>query len=263
MSKLSNYEDKDLLALADADIGAELRARGYEYGWYKKIEYVGHIYIFVNADFPNLVKIGYSNDVETRLKQLSQSTGVPSPYHCYAVYSVKKSLKDLNLHKLIDTLNPALKHTQNKEFFEMTKEQAYDILAAIAEINGDMDRLVLNPFKDEFFIKNKEPDPTPGPKPPVQKPDRAQRLSFQMLGIPVGSVLVYRNDHSITAKTCDMQTTVMYQGQQYKLSALVRHLKNGGSWQGGEYFDYNGRKLTDIRKEIERRKEENDHGGQQ
>ena len=260
MSKLSNYEDKDLLALADADIGAELRARGYEYGWYKKIEYVGHIYIFVNADFPNLVKIGYSNDVETRLKQLSQSTGVPSPYHCYAVYSVKKSLKDLNLHKLIDTLNPALKHTQNKEFFEMTKEQAYNILAAIAEINGDMDRLVLNPFKDSFFEPGGyKPHP---PEPPKPKEQQA-RLTFAVLNIPVGSVLVYRNDPSITATTCDDRSTVCYNGQKYSLSGLVRHLKNGGSWQGGEYFDYNGRKLTDIRKEIERRKEENDHGGQQ
>ena len=249
MSKLSNYEDKDLLALAEADIGAELRARGYEYGWYKKIEYVGYIYIFVNQDFPSLVKIGYAKDVAARMKQLSQSTGVPSPYHCYAVYSVKKSLKDLNLHKLIDTLNPALKHTQNKEFFEMTKEQAYDILAAIAEINGDRDRLVLDPFTDEFFKY-----PPPGP---------TDRLTFAALNIPVGSVLVYRHDNSVTATTCDDRSTVCYNGQKYSLSGLVRHLKNGGSWQGGEYFLYNGRKLTDIRKEIEREKEENDHGGQQ
>jgi len=28
-------------------------------------------------------------------------------------------------------------------------------------------------------------------------------------------------------------------------------LKNGGSWQGGEYLLYQGKKLTDMRLEIE------------
>ena len=77
---------------------------------------------------------------------------------------------------------------------------------------------------------------------------KAAKLTFKMLGIPVGSTLTYIPDSSITCTTVDNNTTVNYKGKNYKLSGLVKYLKNGGSWQGGMFFAYNGKKLTDIRK---------------
>ena len=153
MTNFEKYSDDDLLDLCDANIKEELISRGYEYGWHKRVCYAGEIYILVNPAFPKLVKIGYADNVPKRVKQLNSSAGVPDPYHVYATYKVKKRLEDLKLHKLIDSLDSHLRHTKNKEFYEMSPEKAYAILSAIAEINGDEDLLVINPLQDDFFAE--------------------------------------------------------------------------------------------------------------
>ena len=150
MSYLEKYMDEELFQIFDANIEDEIKSRGYEYGWHKKVQYAGDIYVFVNPAFPSLVKIGYADNVEKRLKQLNRNSGLPDPFHAYATYKVKKRLEDLKLHKLIDSLDSDLRHSKNKEFYEMTPEKAFEVLSAIAEINGDEDLLVFNPFNDEY-----------------------------------------------------------------------------------------------------------------
>ena len=151
MGCLDRYSDEELVQIFGSNIEEELRSRGYEYGWHKKVQYAGEIYILVNPAFPSLVKIGYADNVQKRVKSLNSNSGLPDPYHVYATYKVKKRLEDLKLHKLIDSLDSDLRHTKNKEFYEMSPEKAYAILSAIAEINGDEELLVLNPYQDEFF----------------------------------------------------------------------------------------------------------------
>lgn len=150
MSNLSSYTDDQLFDLYASNIGEELRSRGYEHGWYKKTVYVGEIYVLVNRAFPKLVKIGYSVDAKQRARQLSSNTAVPSPFHVYCIYRVKKELADKRLHDLIDTLNPDLHYAQNREFFKMSPEDAYGMLKAIAEMVGDEEQLMLNPYSDEY-----------------------------------------------------------------------------------------------------------------
>ena len=77
---------------------------------------------------------------------------------------------------------------------------------------------------------------------------RAFNRSFAGLGIPVGTVLQYRNDASVTCKTADDKNGVSYQGKDYSLSALARELK-GCTVSGYQYFRYNGSLLCDIGKE--------------
>lgn len=127
----SSFAAEDLLA-ASSDAAAELRHRGYVLSWHKPVSYAGYIYILVNPAFPDLVKIGYADDVAKRMRSLNRNSGLPDPYHCYASYEVKKRLEDLRLHSLIDALDPDLRHTGNREFYEMTAEKAYRILSAIA-----------------------------------------------------------------------------------------------------------------------------------
>lgn len=246
MSKLDKYTDEELQDLLEADIEGEMRARGYEFGWYKKDQYAGVIYILVNPAFPNLVKIGYAKNIVSRLKSLNSNSGLPDPFHVYATYKVKKKLEDLKLHALIDSLDSNLRHTKNREFYEMSPEKAYGILSAIAQINGDESLLVFDPLKDPFI----EPEDEQGIVACEPHKRAKEKLTFEMLGIPVGSVLVYKNDHSITAKTVNDQSTVEYEGNKYTMSGLVSHLMGGGSWQGGEYFLYEGEKLTTMRKRL-------------
>lgn len=95
------------------------------------------IYIFTNPGYQDMVKIGYTKDVEARRKGLN-SSGVRDAFEIYAVCetSSDKEHIDKTLHKLIDTLNPDLRYDKNKEFYKMTPEQAYSVLKVLVEFEG-------------------------------------------------------------------------------------------------------------------------------
>ncbi|MBR1737791.1 MAG: GIY-YIG nuclease family protein [Firmicutes bacterium] len=245
MSDLSKYSDEEILFIVSSDTETELKKRGYSYGWHKKETFSGAIYILVNPAFPELVKIGYADDVQKRLKTLNSNSGLPDPFHCYAIYKVRKRLEDLKLHSLIDSLDPSLRHSKNREFYEMNCDKAYTILSAIAQINGNEEQLLKNPFSDSFFEQTKidSLDTSVSSK-------KLNRLKFGTLGIPIGSTLVFIRDSKITCITKDDVNKVEYKGKTYSISALAAELLNNSSAQGGLYFMYNGELLTDMRKRL-------------
>lgn len=108
----------------------------------------GVIYVLTNPSFPEYVKIGYADDLEKRLKQLNRSECIPYAFRVYCVYEVEKRLTDLQLHNLIDKLNPSLRSIDTfdgkervREFYNMSAEDAYDILKSIASISETPCRL--------------------------------------------------------------------------------------------------------------------------
>lgn len=108
----------------------------------------GVIYILQNPAFKEYVKIGYAHDIEKRLRQLNRSETIPFAFRVYAIYEVKSALTDMELHKLIDNLNPDLRTIETfdgkkrvKEFYAMSPEDAYSILESIAKISGTIDCL--------------------------------------------------------------------------------------------------------------------------
>lgn len=127
----------------------------------KKEQEKGVIYIFTNPSLPEYVKIGYADDVNERLKTLNASPAIPFAFRAYATYEVDHKLEDKKVHKLIDTINPELRSVENvngkirkREFYQMSKEQAYTLIECIAEISGTKDRLHLikateNDIKEE------------------------------------------------------------------------------------------------------------------
>lgn len=105
----------------------------------------GYIYILTNESFhkTNWVKIGYTTNVERRVKELS-NTSVPLPFEIYATYEVpiiEGTMPDKQLHSLIQKLNPDLRITPDREFFEIEPWDAYDLLYAMAVIHGRLDKL--------------------------------------------------------------------------------------------------------------------------
>lgn len=116
----------------------------------------GVIYILTNPSFPDYVKIGYADNVEKRLVDLNRSECIPFAFRIYATYEVPKRLTDLSLHNLIDKLNPTLRaidtfngKPRKKEFYAMSKEDAYSLLEAIAEIHDRTDKLKLYPITED------------------------------------------------------------------------------------------------------------------
>lgn len=246
MSDLSCYSDEDIINILSSNAEAELKKRGYIYGWHKKNPFVGAIYILVNPAFPTLVKIGYADDVQKRMKTLNSNSGIPDPYHCYAIYKVKKRLEDLKLHNLIDTLDSSLRHTKNREFYDMNCQKAYDILSAIAQINGDEEQLIYNPYSDHYF----EQSVFDGEDIQDSQKQKQSRLKFSMIGIPIGSTLVFTKNPAITCITKNDDNKVEYNGVTYAISKLAAELLHISAAQGGSYFKYNGELLVDIRKRM-------------
>lgn len=119
----------------------------------------GFIYILTNPSFPDYVKIGYADNVEKRLIDLNRSECIPFAFRIYATYEVPKRLTDLSLHNLIDKLNPTLRaidtfngKPRKKEFYAMSKEDAYSLLEAISEIHDCKNKLKLYPKSEDDKI---------------------------------------------------------------------------------------------------------------
>ena len=51
------------------------------------------VYLLTNPTMPDLVKIGRTNDLETRLRSLSTHSGVPVPFECFYACEVRDSVE--------------------------------------------------------------------------------------------------------------------------------------------------------------------------
>lgn len=110
----------------------------------------GFIYVLTNPSFPEYVKIGYAEDPERRLKEFNRSECLPFAFRLYGTYEVPERLKDKDLHRIIDKLNPDLRAVETfdgkprvREFYNMSAEDAWGLLEGIAAVSGTEGRLKL------------------------------------------------------------------------------------------------------------------------
>ena len=213
----------------------------------------GVIYILQNPAFKEYVKIGYAHDIEKRLRQLNRSETIPFAFRVYAIYEVKSALTDMELHKLIDNLNPDLRTIETfegkkrvKEFYAMSPEDAYSILESIAKISGTIDCLKrLTPEGHEILDDEIAND--------VKENARRGPFRFSEVGIKIGEKIVYIEDASIQPVVVD-DRHIEWNNQTTSLSALAQQLKNfNHAVQGTLWFTYNGVKLTELRDKIEKK----------
>ena len=102
------------------------------------MEKQGFVYILTNPSFKeDWVKIGKSAvSVEQRVKQLD-GTAVPLPFEIYATLKTKKySEVEKAVHQTIDSLTD-LRIRQNREFFNITPQEALNILKRFATMLED------------------------------------------------------------------------------------------------------------------------------
>ena len=213
-------------------------------------EIKGVIYILTNPSFPEYVKIGYAKNIEQRLAQLNRSETIPYSFRVYATYDSVTPLTDLVLHNLIDKLNPNLRAIETfdgkkrtKEFYEMSPEEAYDILSCIAKISGTESRLKrMKPEGHEVEdIKTAEE---------AEKAYRRGPFTFTSIGINPGEIIAFVSDPSITATVVD-DKHIKIGDVVTSLSGAAKVILGKSALQGPKYWSYNGRILDDIRTEIE------------
>ena len=94
------------------------------------------VYILINQSMPDLIKVGITDDLERRMKELDK-TGTPLPFECFYAVEIDESVApkiEKKIHEGFD--DKRIRH--NREFFSATPEQAKSILE-IAEIMGGKD----------------------------------------------------------------------------------------------------------------------------
>ena len=215
----------------------------------------GCIYILTNPSFPEYVKIGYADDIKTRLAQLNRSECTPFAFRVYATYEVGIRLTDMKLHDMIDKINPSLRAIDNvngkkrvREFYAMSAEDAYSLFQAMAEIHGTQDKLKLYKPTKKQVQEEQIADEV------KVEYEKAKPLTFSEYGIPVGAELEFScrgNDN--TGKTCTVidEKTVQFEGKSRSLSDLAKELCHSKyKVRGPKYFKYNSEYLTDIRKRL-------------
>ena len=205
----------------------------------------GYIYILTNPAFPQYVKLGYAKNVETRLKTLNASSAVPFAFRLYATYEVSKKLTDQGLHKLIDQLNPDLRTIDEvdgkkrvREFYAMSREDAYSLLESIAKISGTERKLKkVAPTRKESKNEKKADE------------DRQPAFTFSECGIPIGAKVTFVKDKSVKAEVVD-DKHIEYEGEVTSLSTLAQMLmKKNYPVQGPLFFEYKGELLVNLRKD--------------
>jgi len=168
----------------------------------------GVIYILTNPSFKEYVKIGYADDMKTRLAQLNRSECTPFAFRVYATYEVDTRLTDMKIHDIIDKLNPNLRAIDNvegkkrvREFYAMTAEDAYGLFEAMAEIHGTTDRL-----KRYTLTKSERADEVAATEIAEEAREKAKPFTFSMCNIPVGAKITYFKDDSIYCTVVDDST---------------------------------------------------------
>lgn len=208
----------------------------------------GVIYILTNPSFPDYIKIGYTDDLERRLRELNRSECIPFAFRAYATYEVENRLSDKIVHEMIDRINPALRAIESidgkeriREFYAISSEDAYALLEGIAVVSGTTSKLQRIVPSQENIEDEKQ----------AEIISRRGNFSFIDCNIPIGSTIVYINDASITAKVLN-DRYIMYEGEKFSLSGLAKKLLNCDyNVAGPHYFMYENKILNDIRLEIE------------
>ena len=200
-----------------------------------KIEYV---YVLTNPAMPEYVKVGRTNNIERRIKDLSKDTSVPLPFECYAYLCVygggeTSATVEKSLHFYLGE-----KYTKNKEFFKTSKEVVVNFFRTALEINPTMELV--------FYNKQEAPEKT----------QASSRTTFALLNIPAGSELVYKPNTEIKCTVFDSDNKVIYNGNKTTLSAIACKIENR-SVNGFERFvypasEFPGETLWERRKRLEK-----------
>lgn len=108
----------------------------------------GFVYIMTNPAFKlDLLKIGWTRNIEKRLKQAS-GTNVPEDYILQAEYSVKDMDK---AEKLIFEILKEYRYSINKEFFLIELEYAKFVCETVVNAVNANKPIKLNPVSDKLL----------------------------------------------------------------------------------------------------------------
>ena len=195
------------------------------------------VYVLTNAAMPGLIKIGRTTNLKQRMATLDTS-GVPLPFQCYYAATVSDStFVEGRLH----TAFGDFRVREKREFFRLDPYRAKAALeiAAISEVTPTGE-IVADQDDLESLVKAQA---------------RAPAFRFSIVNVPVGSVLHFAKDESITAVVAS-DRWIEFEGQEVSLSAAAKTIlgRQGYNWaavQGPQHWVYEGETLAERRERLE------------
>ncbi len=194
------------------------------------------VYILTNQSMPDTIKVGVTDNLDRRVRELD-NTSTPLPFECYYAVEVENaSTIEKKIHEGLDDKRVR----QNREFFNATPEQAKAILE-IAEVMGGK-----NVTPKEDIVE------TPQDKQALEnaRKKRGRIDYFGILGIQKGTTLTFSKDESITCEVAH-DGKVIFRGKETSLSGSALLITNelGYDWgqvQGAGYWCYQGKTLREL-----------------
>ena len=194
------------------------------------------VYILTNESMPETIKVGITENLDRRVRELD-NTSTPLPFECYYAVEVENaSAIEKKIHEGLDDKRVR----QNREFFNATPEQAKAILE-IAEVMGGK-----NVTPKEDIVE------TPQDKQALEnaRKKRGRIDYFGILGIQKGTTLTFSKDENITCVVSD-NGKIIFRDKETTLSGSALLITNemGYDWgqvQGAGYWCYQGKTLRDL-----------------
>lgn len=196
------------------------------------------VYILTNESMPGYIKIGRTDkDVLGRMSSLD-TTGIPLPFQCYYAARVADNAV---VEKILHTAFGDARVRNSREFFRMDPYKARVILEHIA-------------LEDATPTDDSGAD-LEGREALEKATRRGSRFDLFKYSIPVGAVLEFTSDRSITCTVVD-GATVDYQGQKVSISraAVMANQARGGKstgLTGPIWWLYEGETLASIRERLD------------
>jgi T5orf172 domain len=200
------------------------------------------IYVLKNEAMPGLVKIGLTTDsVESRISNLSSSTGVPLPFECHFAAEIPDGINLIKLEKTLHQLFAEHRTNPKREFFKVEPEKVVLALSIGGFKEVTPGKADIDPLEVQAMEKAKE--------------QRRSRINLGALGIKAGDVLVLARDEAITAVVLD-SGKVSFKGETMSLSgAALKALQDMGykstSVSGSDYWMFEGELLDERRVRLE------------
>ena len=194
------------------------------------------VYILTNESMPDTIKIGITDNLERRIKELD-NTSTPLPFECYYAVEVENaSAIEKKIHTGLD--DKRIRH--NREFFNATPESAKAILEIAEEMGGKNvtpKEVIAETDQDKQALSE-------------AKKRRGRIDYFGILGIEKGTILTFSKDKSITCMVSE-NGKVIFKDKETTLSGSALEITNemGYDWgqvQGSGYWCYNGKTLRDL-----------------
>ena len=200
------------------------------------------IYILINPYMPRLAKVGKTQDLEARVKQLSGNTGVPVPFEVHYACRVEDATKvETHVHRAFED------HRVNskREFFEIAPERLVHILKLVEleDVTPSND-MVEDEMEQEALNKARSSS------------SRRENFTFSNVGISPNAVLTFTRDDSITVTVVDDRNVNYKDAVMSITKAAVCAFKDGlsqdkSTLRGPDYWRFESETLTERRDRIE------------